>query len=136
MTVASSPWGRLFIYNRLVLQKNIIPIEIFCYYIGNMFLAIAILIVQSSTFVSYLIDSQFFANPGSQNMRSMLFFIGLFTLLLSIPTMVWNHSMMKYSIKSKEKVGFVLAIVVCVLAVFLFATWYVTGIHKVGATVF
>jgi len=100
-----------------------------------MFLAIAILIIQSSTFVSYLIDSQFFANPGSQNMRSMLFFIGLFTLLLSIPTMVWNHSMMKNSIKNKEKVGFVLAIIVCVLAVFLFATWYVTGIHKVGATV-
>lgn len=100
-----------------------------------MFLAIAVLIIQSSTFVSYLIDSQFFANPGSQNMRSMLFFIGLFTLLLSIPTMVWNHSMMKYSIKNKEKVGFILAILVCVLAVFLFATWYVTGIHKVGATV-
>ena len=100
-----------------------------------MFLAIAILIIQSSTFVSYLIDSQLFANAGSQNMRSMLFFIGLFTLLLSIPTMVWNHSMMKNSIKNIEKVGFVLAIIVCVLAVFLFATWYVTGIHKVGATV-
>ena len=100
-----------------------------------MFLAIAILIIQSSTFVSYLIDSQFFASAGSQNMRSMLFFIGLFTLLLSIPTMVWNHSMMKNSIKNKEKVGFVLAILVCVFAVFLFATWYVTGIHKVGATV-
>jgi len=100
-----------------------------------MFLAIAILIIQSSTFVSYLIDSQLFANAGSQNMRSMLFFIGLFTLLLSIPTMVWNHSMMKNSIKNKEKVGFILAILVCVLAVFLFATWYVTGIHKVGATV-
>ena len=100
-----------------------------------MFLAVAILIIQSSTFVSYLIDSQLFANAGSQNMRSMLFFIGLFTLLLSIPTMVWNHSMMKNSIKNKEKVGFVLAIIVCVFAVFLFATWYVTGIHKVGATV-
>jgi Ca2+/H+ antiporter len=85
--------------------------------------------------VSYLIDSQFFANSGSQNMRSMLFFIGVITLLLSIPTMVWNYSMMKNSIKNKEKVGFVLAIIVCALAVFLFITWYVTGIHKVGATV-
>ena len=100
-----------------------------------MFLAIAILIIQSSTFVAYLIDSQFFANAGSQNMRSMLFFVGLFTILLSIPTMAWNHSMIKNSIKNKEKVGFVLAVIVCVFAVFLFATWYVTGIHIVGATV-
>ena len=100
-----------------------------------MFLAIAILIIQSSTFVSYLIDSQFFASAGSQNMRSMLFFIGLFTLLLSILTMAWNHSMMKNSIKNKEKAGFILAIIVCVFAVFLFVTWYVTGIHKIGATV-
>ena len=101
-----------------------------------MFLAIGILLVQHITFVAYLFDSYFFQYAGSQNARSMLFFIGAFSLLLSLPTIVWNHSMMKTTMKGKDIAGFVLAIVVASVAALMFGTWYVTGIHNVGGTVF
>ena len=101
-----------------------------------MFLALALLLIQHATFLAYLIDSQFLATYASQDMRSMMFFIGLFSILLSIPTITWNHSMMKYSFKAKDYVGFVLSIIALVFGIVIFCFWYVFGVRLVGGRVF
>ena len=101
-----------------------------------MFLALAILLIQHATLLAYLINSHFFTNVASQDMRSMMFFVGAITILLSIPTITWNHSMMKYTYKPKEYVGFVLSILVAVMAVILFGIWYIFGVSLNGGRVF
>jgi len=66
----------------------------------------------------------------------MLFFIGLFTVLLCIPTVVWNHSMMKHTNKKKDIAGFVFSLVALTFAAAIFSSWYVISAHLVGGTVF
>ena len=101
-----------------------------------MFLALAILIIQHATLLAYCIDSQFFSHYASQDMRSMMFFIGVFTMLLSVPTITWNHSMLKYTYKPKEYAGFVLSIIVAVMGAVIFGMWYVFGVSLNGGRVF
>ena len=101
-----------------------------------MFLALALLTIQDVTVLAYLLDSGFFATHSTEEMRALLFFVGLFTLLLSIPSIIWNYSMMKSSSKPKDYIGFVLSIISLITGALIFFAWYVIGIHVVGGKVF
>ena len=110
--------------------------RLFCYYNYNMFLALALLTIQQMTIVSYLINSHFLADFATSDVRAMFGFIAFFTFLLSVPTIIWNHYMMKEYGNPQNYIGFVFSTLAVVLGAVMFGFWFYVGVTVAGGRIF
>lgn len=101
-----------------------------------MFIAIAIAIIQQTTFISYLLESNYLTKTANGEAHSLMIGVAMFSALLSIPAFFWNVIMSKEANRKKDIVGIIIAIGTFVFGIGFLIFDFVSRIHAMGARIF
>lgn len=101
-----------------------------------MILSIFIIAIQQLTFLTYLFESAFFTRTASEESRALMFAVALFSMILSLPSVIWNYSMVKDYKRKSDIVPFYISIFTLAFGVVYLVTAFVIRVHRIGFTVF